>query len=90
MERANLPLPAEDHPILELSENLPLAGNPVAVADEDRVAILAAASEGTSRREICRRVFNGATGGAAYRKVQAVLDQAELAPSATNTQHLVS
>lgn len=50
----------------------------VAVSPEERKAILEANSAlpGASRREVCRRVFNGATGGHHYRKVQAVLDEA--------------
>jgi hypothetical protein len=71
--------------------NLPAAGGSdrrsgsgVAVSAAEREAILAAreqleASHGhpPSRRAICREVFNGATGGMAYRKVQAVLDAVE-------------
>jgi len=48
-----------------------------AVAPEERDAILAAATEGKSRRHICQQVF-GATGGRGYRKVQSVLDTAGL------------
>ncbi|HSH80029.1 MAG TPA: hypothetical protein VLA19_16005 [Herpetosiphonaceae bacterium] len=86
LECAKLPLPAEDAEILELPPRATLPAAPVAVADDERAAILAAAAKGASRREICRRVFDGATGGAAYRKVQAVLDQAELPRSATDAQ----
>jgi hypothetical protein len=52
----------------------------VAVSAAERAAILAAwealqaSGQMVSRRAICRQVFNGATGGSAYRKVQAVLD----------------
>jgi hypothetical protein len=31
-----------------------------------------------NRREVCRRVFDGATGGAAYEKVKKVLDRLHL------------
>lgn len=59
----------------------------VAVTPAEQAAILAARDEllreqgsngeQPSRRAICRRAFKGATGGAAYRKVQAVLSGQE-------------
>lgn len=61
------------------------SGSPVAVTPEERALILKSrdelvaeltdSGEEPSRRAICRRAFKGATGGAAYRKVQAVMDE---------------
>jgi len=67
------------------------SGSGVVVSSKEREAILAArealSANGhpPSRRAVCRQVFNGATGGAAYRKVQAVLDAAEGGDSITTT-----
>lgn len=62
-------------------------GAALLVTAEERAAILtawaderAASSTGTSasRRAVCKRAFDGATGGAAYNKVKQVLDEAGL------------
>jgi hypothetical protein len=57
------------------------SGSSVAVSAGERESILAVwerlhtNGNPPSRRAVCREVFDGATGGSAYRKVQAVLDE---------------
>jgi Type IV secretion-system coupling protein DNA-binding domain len=67
---------------IEASPTVVVGAKGVTIAEQ--VAILRAAlkleAEGKaiSRSEVCRQVFDGQTGGAAYNKVKAVLDAAEL------------
>jgi hypothetical protein len=66
--------------LTESAPNGTIPRSSVAVSAAERAAILAAwealqaSGQMVSRRAICRQVFNVATGGSAYRKVQAVLD----------------
>jgi len=79
-ERPETALPLVSVLQQETPENITISASSIvveAVAPQEREAILAAAAEGKSRRQICQQLY-GATGGRGYRKIQLVLDEAGL------------